>query len=1009
MKQITTHNWEWLEDSTVFSVNRLKQHSDHIYTAGNGEARVTQSLNGPWQFRYAKNLKSANLDFFEDNQDAKTWNVINVPGHIELQGYDKPQYVNTMYPWDGHETIMPPQIPKIYNPVGSYVKYFEAPKAWDSQPIYISFQGVESAFYIWLNGKFVGYSEDSFTPAEFDLTPFIRPGENKLAVMVVKWCSGSWIEDQDFWRFSGIFRDVYLYTTPAVHIQDLWVKTDLDKNYENADLTVEFELKYAGKDRANISFLLKNQQEQVVIQTEKIPVADNTYKWQTTVENVNLWSSENPYLYTLEVLIQDATTHQVIEAVTQKVGFRKFELLNNIMHINGKRIVFKGVNRHEFSCYHGRSITKEEMMWDIKFMKQYNFNSVRTSHYPNQSLWYELCDLYGIYVIDEANIESHGTWQFPTGLSGDRVVPGNLKEWSENVLDRATSMVERDKNHPSIIIWSCGNESYGGENLYKVSEYFRTKDPSRLVHYEGVFNDRRFNDTSDMESRMYASVINIKEYLDNAPQKPFILCEYTHSMGNSNGAMYKYIELEDQYPMYQGGFIWDYMDQAIMTKDCYGKDYLAYGGDFDDRPTDGNFCGNGLVYANRKPTPKIQEVKYLYQNYTIEPTENLVKITNKSLFTNTLCYDCEWEIKKEGMPYEKGTLKADIEPGAQGVFELPLTKTQIQGEYTIIVSLKLKEDCLWATKGHEIAFGQYTYVKQDEKSIEETNKESGMLKVEEGDWNIGVRGENFHIIFSKTVGALTSIKYGNKEFIKQPIRPNFWRAITDNDRGNDLAREAAQWKIASLYAKHTAVSLKALNEKAIVTITYDLGTEPQATCQIAYSVDALGKIKVSMMYPGSQLAAMPVYGISFKIPASYDCFAWYGNGPLETYCDRKQGAKLGIYDMKVVNNVSDYLRPQECGNKTAVRWASLTDNRGTGIKISAEIPFEMSALPYTCHELENACHHYELPPVHYTVINVNKVQMGIAGDDTWGAKTHPEYCIPADKPMNFSFDITPIF
>lgn len=1007
-KQYSNASLDFLVDPEIYEINRVEAYSDHKYYRSIEEAKNLgnmndrYNLNGLWKFNFAKNPNSRVVDFYKKEYDVTGWDTIQVPGHIQLQGYDTPHYVNTMYPWDGHNNIIPPEIPQDYNPVGSYVTYFTVPDHWEDSPLYISFQGVESAFYLWINGKFVGYSEDTFTPADFDITSFIQEGENKIAVEVYKWCSGSWLEDQDFWRLSGIFRDVYLYTVPKVHVRDMFVTTELDKDYKNAVIQNILKIEYHKAAQVEIFYELWDAQGNKVAQTEKVTTQEKEVTLAVNLSNARLWSAEEPYLYTMYVYVKDKHTDKVLEVIPQKVGVRKFELINKIMHINGKRIVFKGVNRHEFSCYHGRAVTKEEMIWDIQFLKQYNFNAVRTSHYPNQSLWYDLCDEYGLYVIDEANIESHGTWQKIGEVRPDHVVPDGKSEWLGTVIDRAKSMVERDKNHPSIIIWSCGNESYGGENLYKMSEYFRERDNTRLVHYEGVFHDRRFNDTSDMESRMYAKVYEIEEYLNNKPEKPFVHCEYTHAMGNSNGAMHKYTELENKYPMYQGGFIWDYIDQGIMTKDRYGKEYIAFGGDFGDRPTDYNFCINGLVYADRKPSPKMQEVKYLFQDFKLYPCQNSVRIKNESLFTNTSKFELKWTLKKDGYEILEGTVDTNVKPLSEEVINLPIPEQILQGEYIVDVSLCLKEDEKWANIGHEVAFGQYVY-KVDGESIE---KVVPSIQVEACDVNIGVKGRDFHVIFSKSFGAPISLKYAGKELINQPLMPNFWRATTDNDRGNNMAGQNAQWKIASLYAKHKNIELEENESSATITYTYDLFTTPKAYCNVSYTVFGDGEIKVRMEYDGNHgLSTMPAFGVTWKIPADYENLEWYGNGPEETYADRKHGARVGIFNNKVVDNVAAYVIPQECGNKTDVRWAKVTNNQGFGIEIVSEENIEFSALPYTCHELENAYHHYELPPIHHTVITVNKKQMGIGGDDSWGAPVHSEYLIPADQPMKLEFSI----
>ena len=565
---------DWLEDPEVFRINRIDAHSDHYFYEEMNHIKLEdnmplkQSLNGKWRFSYSENPSLRIRDFYKEDFDVSGFDYIDVPAHIQLQGYDKCQYINTMYPWDGHDELRPPHISKTYNPVGSYVTFFEVKEELKNKDTFISFQGVETAFYIWVNGKFVGYSEDTFTPSEFEITEYLKEGENKLAVEVYKRSSASWIEDQDFFRFSGIFRDVYLYAVPKTHINDIFIKTDLDDEFKNAVLKTE--VKIIGNLEGSIKAYLKDADNNIKAETQKMDI-ENFLTLSLDVKDINLWSAEDPYLYKLYIEVNDIEDN-LIEIVPENIGFRHFEMKDKVMCLNGKRIVFKGVNKHEFSARHGRAITKEEILFDIKFMKRHNINAVRTSHYPNQSLWYKLCDEYGIYLIDEANLESHGSWQKMGQCEPSWNVPGNLKEWEACVLDRAESMLERDKNHPSVLIWSCGNESYAGEDIFKMSEYFRKKDSSRLVHYEGVFWNREYDKTSDMESRMYAKVKDIEEYLNNNPKKPYISCEYMHSMGNSTGGMMKYTELEDKYPMYQGGFIWDYGDQALYRKKENGEE-----------------------------------------------------------------------------------------------------------------------------------------------------------------------------------------------------------------------------------------------------------------------------------------------------------------------------------------------------------------------------------------------------------------------------------------------------
>ena len=693
---------------------------------------------------------------------------------------------------------------------------------------------------------------------------------------------------------------------------------------------------------------------------------------------------------------------------------------DHIMTLNGKRIVFKGVNRHEFSSAGGRCVSEEELRKDLTVMKQNNINAIRTCHYPNSSLIYRLCDEFGLYMIDETNLESHGSWDtaYVTG-DFDYIVPNNKPEWLDMVLDRANSMYQRDKNHPSILIWSCGNESYGGKDIYEMSQFFRREDPTRLVHYEGVFNDRSYNDTSDMESQMYPSVESIKEFLAKDRSKPFICCEYTHAMGNSCGAMHKYTDLTDTEPLYQGGFIWDYIDQTITKKDRYGNEFQAYGGDFDERPTDYNFSANGIVYGgDREPSPKMQEVKFNYQNITAEVSEKQVKVINKNLFVNTDTFDCIVTVARNGVQIRREKLETNVEPLCEKIYDLPVHPETAPGEYTVTVSFRLKNETVWAAAGHEVAFGQYVYMIKAEK-----RQSAGPVTVIRGKHNIGVKGENFDVLFSVLDGGLVSYRYAGEEMIKEIPRPNFWRAPVENDQGNQMPKRYAQWKIASMYVSHKdfredsfcAVLEPEVEERVSeagvrsvkVTYTYLMPTTPVSECTLAYEVTGEGRVRTTLSYdPVKQLGDMPEFGVIFKLDADYDRVQWYGLGPSETYADRKRGAKLGIYKNLVKDNMAKYIVPQECGAKEEVRYASVTDRRGRGMLFEMDEqsgPMMFSALPYTPHELENAKHPYELPQVHYTVIRAALGQMGIAGDDSWGSRTHPEYLLDVGKKMTFTF------
>ena len=603
----------WLEDPRVFAVNRLDAHSDHTWHTPEGSLR--QSLDGSWRFAYSPCPAARPADFWQADASLDGFGEIAVPGHIEMQGYGQIQYINTMYPWDGRHFLRPPQIPWDDTPVGSYVRTFTLDPALEGKRVCVSFQGVERAFYCWCNGRFVGYSEDSFTPADFDLTPFLQAGENRLCVEVYKNCSGSWLEDQDFFRFFGIFRPVYLYAKPALHIEDLWLRASLEP--DNTTGVLAPRLRLSAADGASLEGCTLRctvaAPGGAVLWDAPMPLREDgsgyVYGQPVRLPGIRKWDHEDPALYTVTLTLRDAAG-TLQETVPYQTGFRRFGLREGVMELNGERIVFNGVNRHEWNPASGRAIGPEDMHRAIETFRRNHINAVRTCHYPDQTLWYELCDCNGIYMIDEANLESHGSWQKMGAVEPSWNVPGSLPEWRDCVVDRARSMFERDKNHTAILIWSCGNESYAGEDILAMSEFFRQNDPGRLVHYEGVFHCRAFDRISDMESRMYAKPEEIRAYLESGPSKPFILCEYMHDMGNSLGGMESYIRLLDD-PRYQGGFVWDYMDQALWQQGPRGR-RLGYGGDFGERPTDYAFSANGIVFADGTEKPAMQDLRYWY-------------------------------------------------------------------------------------------------------------------------------------------------------------------------------------------------------------------------------------------------------------------------------------------------------------------------------------------------------------------------------------------------------------
>lgn len=996
----------WLSNPEIFAVNRKQAHSDHTYyeTLGDAEDRkpmaLRQSLNGTWRFSYAQNPSMRNKDFFLADYDCSSFDTIEVPGHIQIQGYDRNQYINTQYACDGTEFMRPPQVSDVYNPVGSYVKYFKLDEPLRNKEVSISFQGVEVAFYLWLNGHFVGYSEDSFTPAEFDLTPYLCEGENKLAVEVYKYSSASWIEDQDFWRFSGIFRDVYLYAVPTTHVEDLHIKSLLTENYRVGVLDVKISL--SGEMNGKVEAILKDHSGKL-IQIGACPIQKKV-RFLHKVPDVSAWSAENPYLYTLMVLVFDGAGN-VLEAVPYDIGFRSFELKNGVMHINGKRILFRGVNRHEFHPDRGRAITEQEMLWDIRFMKQHNINAVRTSHYPNQSLWYRLCDQYGIYLIDEANLESHGSWQKLGACEPSWNIPGSRDEWKACVVDRANSMFQRDKNHPSVLIWSCGNESYAGSCITAMTDFFHGADDTRLVHYEGCCWNREFERASDIESRMYFKPQEIDAYLAAGSAKPYISCEYLHCMGNSGGGLKLYMDLEEKYEKYQGGFIWDYIDQAVWHINEQGERYLAYGGDHDDRPTDYEFCTNGIVYADRTLSPKAQEVKALYSNVKLIPDAYGVTIKNENLFQSTDAYRFFCRVFKDGQLVFEKDVHLSVAACSSQYFTLPFPEAKEPGEYIFEVSMVLDSDTLWAHKGYEVSFGQHIV------SVEQPNEVCDKpIEVIWGDFNLGVKGKGFLMHFSRSEGGLSSLQYEGREFITRVPKTNYWRAMTDNDRGCKHGFDRAQWFAAGQYQK--LVDFKVEESENCVTIRMEhvLPTVPAVNQSTAYTVTGDGAIRVEVTYHGEAgLPSMPVFGMDFKLKQRYHNFRFYGYGPEENYIDRMDGARLGIYAGTAEQNMPKYLIPQECGNRMGIRWLEVSDETGAGLRFEMDrVPFEGSVLPYSAYELENAMHIFELPNPHYTWVRINASQMGVGGDDSWGAPVQSQFWLDSDRERILSFTLRKI-
>ncbi len=1011
-----------VKNPSVFADNRLPARADFVPYRNAAEAEVGESslrmpLDGLWRFHYAKNPAAAPDGFWAPGYDVSGWEEIRVPAHIQMEGYDVPAYVNTQYPWDANEELKPGEMPTVFNPVADYVCEFTLPEHFHGNDVCISFQGVESGFALWLNGQYIGYSEDSFTPADFRLSDVLCKGVNRLSVRVWKWTPGSWFEDQDFYRFSGIFRSVFLYLVPETAVTDFSVQAELNEDFSEGTLRFSAEVRGSG------SLHLRLHGPDGSDAGCSSGISGGSFSAVLRVPEAVLWSAETPFLYTLEIEVRD-TEGQTTEFIRQDVGFRRVEIKDGILLLNGKRLVFHGVDRHDFGSVFGRVPCREELEKDIITMKRNNINAIRTSHYPNQTALYELCDRYGLYVMDENNMETHGSWDAVLRGKADQdyIIPKDHQEFAPLLLDRVRSTFERDKNHPSVILWSCGNESYGGSVIRDMAALFRRLDPSRPVHYEGITWDRSYPETSDLESRMYTPVKEIEAFLAEHPEKPLICCEYTHAMGNSCGAMHKYTDLTEREPHYQGGFIWDYVDQTIWKKNRYGRWFLAYGGDFGERPTDYNFSGNGIVYGgDREPSPKMQEVKYNYRDIRIRCDAEGFTVKNNFLSLPTGVFRSEIILQENGLEILRRGVPVWVEAQAEERFNWPqefldciaLRREAVRSlgkpepEFALTVSFSLKRNELWAPAGHEIAWEQFVLPRKTDAAKAPCTTP---LTVVHGRHNLGVRGEHFSAQFSSLTPGLTSYVYGGKELIEQVPMPNFWRTPTDNDHGNRMPQRYAQWKIASLYVtgKHKGVwdlspRVEEHEHSVSVCYTYYMPTAPESSCTVEYEVFGDGTLRTTLAcdaVPG--LPDMPEFGMLFKFDADFDRVRWYGLGPEETYADRQEGARLGIWEKKVTDCLAHYPRPQESGNHCGVRSLRVLDRRGRGVEFSGE-NLSVNVLPWTPHEIENAAHEYELPPVHHSVVRVALQQMGVGGDDSWGAETHPEYLLPKGQNLRFTF------
>lgn len=995
-----------------------------------------KSLNGNWKFHWVEKPAEAPKDFYRLDYDVSAWDEVPVPSNWQLHGYGIPIYTNVTYPFSP-KNPNPPHIPQDNNPVGSYRTEFTIPDNWKGRQVFMHFDGVKSAFYLWINGEKVGYSQGSMLPAEFNITSFLREGDNVLAAQVYRWSDGSYVEDQDTWRLSGIYRDVYLFSTPQVHICDFFVRTELDEKYKDATLLIRPRLRNFSNESLNgwtVQAQLYDAQNKPLLATPLKQDAHTIIKeWYATqrstvkfallqgnVRNPRKWSAETPNLYTLVLALVDDTGN-TIEAESCKVGFRKVELKNERLLINGKEVLLRGVNRHEAHPDLGDYIPTEHMILDIKLMKQNNINAVRTCHYPDDPKWYDLCDKYGIYLIDETNLETHGV----AGLLS------NDPKWHSAFVDRAIRLVERDKNHPSVIFWSLGNESGCGPNHAAMAGWIHDYDPTRYVHYEGAQDEPADPPYVDMRSRMYDTIWLLHEKLQNTiDRRPIILCEYCYARGNALGSIQQYWDLIEQPNRLIGGFIWDWADKALREYDSDGKMFYTYGGDYGppDIPSDGSMVCNGIVGPDRQPEPELYEVKKVYQQIKAEPVDlakGKIKIRNKYDFLSLDFVDISWELTVDGQVLQKGKLpKMALPPQSEQDVTIPFQNLQLipGAEYWLKITSTLADDTSWADQGHVLAWDQYK-LPFDVPPVGRMNiEEMPTLKLKESTKAVKITGKDFKLTVGKKSGAIESLKFNGKELIAAPLVPNFWRVPTDNDieckwdptfrfPAGGMPERSGIWKDAG--QNRTVNSVSAEQPKPqVVRITVEAALPAgDSGYKAVYTVYGSGDIVVeSSMKPGGELPNLPRFGMQMAMPASFGNMTWYGPGPHETYSDRKTGAAVGIYSGPVQEQIHDYVRPQENGNKVDVRWLALTNKNARGLLAVGMPHLSVSAWPYTMLDLEDAKHINELPRRDTITVNLDYKQMGIGGDDGgWRkdrSRPHKEFRLPA-RPYSYRFRLRP--
>ncbi|MFC5407461.1 beta-galactosidase subunit alpha [Cohnella soli] len=961
-----------------------------------GSSPLFKSLNGLWKFHFAEGPEWAPETFYEEGYDISGWDEIRVPGHWQLQGYGSPHYTDLYYPFP----VDPPRVPND-NPTGSYVREFEVPTDWDGRVVSIKFDGVDSAFHVWVNGSFVGYSQGSRLTSEFDLTPYIVKGVNRLAVRVYQWSDGSYLEDQDMWWMSGIFRDVYLISEPsAIRIADYRVITELDADYRDALLRVQAEL--AGTEVAgNVALRLTDASGALVAETSMSVEAGRPFvEFAVPVASPELWTAESPYLYDLMMSVI-GSDGQLTEAIAQRVGFRQVEVRGGQFLVNGKAILLKGVNRHDHHPDTGRTVSLATMREDILMMKRHNINAVRTAHYPNDPRFYDLCDELGLYVMEETDLETHG-FQLVGNLSKLSDDPA----WEEAYVDRVRRMVERDKNHPSVIFWSLGNESGFGCNFRAMSKWCKEADPTRLVHYE----EDREAEVCDIVSTMYSSVEKMEGFgkLEDHP-KPHILCEFAHAMGNGPGGLKEYFDTFDAYRRLQGGFVWEWIDHGIRVKKPNGRSDYAYGGDYGDEPNNGNFVIDGLVRPDRTPSPGLIEYKKIIEPVRVEWLGGgRVRIINRYDFVTLDHLHAEWSVEADGKTLGSGVLKLPrIGAGQSAEMDIPFEdafKSAPQGaERWLNVGFSLAADTAWAKRGHEIAWAQFAVETESEVGAVgagvDVAKREPLACTEEGRHAV-LSGDGFRVAFDTSRATISSLRVNGKELVKSGPRLNFWRAPIDNDMY--VVEDWRKAYLDKLTERIDGYRCERLDDGA-VRLTWKSRVAPTVLdwgfrCETSYTVTGSGLIIIDVhgVPEGTPPAMLPKIGLQLEIPGDTDIVRWYGRGPGENYSDSKQAGRIGVYDSDVDDMYTPYVYPQEYGNRTDVRWASITDGSGLGLLATGSPTLEFSARRYTDRDLEQAKHESDLVPREFVTLNLDYRQNGL-GSNSCGPAQLPPYAVKAEE------------